>query len=787
VIHLAHPLVLALLSFLTGLLPALRYTLSPLPFVIAASAAAAASLLWLQRSLAPRRAFDHTLLLLLAFAGAGAAAGGIGAARATSDCRFLIPAGAPLALIGTLEAGAGPRAGEGSAPLLPLRDAAARWSGGECRTRFRVRLPELTEPPRAGSVLELTGSWLPAPAPHVRSPWPRRGVHAGFIVADSVRVRAPPDARRDPLLFMRGATESRIRRLFPRHDTLAEALLLGRRERMDPAVRDRFARAGLVHLLAISGTHVGLLAGIVLLVGAIVRLPRRTLTRVTLLLTWVYLGMIGAPASAVRAGLMLSLALIAVLIQRPSAALPMIAAAALVLLALDPLAILDPGLQLSFAGVGGILLAHATVAPHIPGAWKRRPPVRWAVESILVSAAAFVATAPITAHHFGTVAPIAIAANLPALPLMSLALIGVLSATLLSTLVPAVARLCADGAGLAFDLLDRVAGIAAAVPYGHLEVQRPNWAAFTAAIAAAALALQLAPGLRRPVRTALATGVVAALLLAWPALARESSGALEIHFLDVGQGDATAIRTPRGRWLLIDAGPVERSGYDAGARRVLPFLRARGVGRLDVLLLTHPHLDHIGGAPAILRGLRVRNVIEPGLPVGSPSYLATLAAVEETGARWVAGRSGRSITLDGVTLELLWPDPETLDGVLDANQISLVVRLRYGGFAALFTGDAGEDVERILLARHGDDLRAAVLKAGHHGSATSTSPGFLAAVQPELVVVSAARRNRYGHPSPIVLRRVQEAGIELARTDQDGTISIRVYTGEPQGWVRLQR
>jgi competence protein ComEC len=724
VIHLQHPLVLALLAFLAGLLPALRYTLSPLPFVIAASAAAAASLLWLQRSLAPRRAFDHTLLLLLAFAGAGAAAGGIGAARATSDCRFLIPAGAPLALIGTLEAGAGPRAGEGSAPLLPLRDAAARWSGGECRTRFRVRLPELTEPPRAGSVLELTGSWLPAPAPHVRSPWPRRGVHAGFIVADSVRVRAPPDARRDPLLFMRGATESRIRRLFPRHDTLAEALLLGRRERMDPAVRDRFARAGLVHLLAISGTHVGLLAGIVLLVGAIVRLPRRTLTRVTLLLTWVYLGMIGAPASAVRAGLMLSLALIAVLIQRPSAALPMIAAAALVLLALDPLAILDPGLQLSFAGVGGILLAHATVAPHIPGAWKRRPPVRWAVESILVSAAAFVATAPITAHHFGTVAPIAIAANLPALPLMSLALIGVLSATLLSTLVPAVARLCADGAGLAFDLLDRVAGIAAAVPYGHLEVQRPNWAAFTAAIAAAALALQLAPGLRRPVRTALATGVVAALLLAWPALARESSGALELHFLDVGQGDATAIRTPRGRWLLIDAGPSER-GYDAGARRVLPFLRARGANALELLILTHPHLDHIGGAPAVIRGLPVRNVLEPGHAVGSATYLDLLHAIEETGTVWIAGRSGRSITVDGVVLDLLWPDPETLDGVTDANQISVVVRLRFGEFVALLTGDAGAEVEHLLVARHPGALRAQVLKAGHHGSSTSTSEALL--------------------------------------------------------------
>jgi ComEC/Rec2-related protein len=255
----------------------------------------------------------------------------------------------------------------------------------------------------------------------------------------------------------------------PRHDSMAEALLLGRRERMDPAVRERFTRAGLVHLLAISGTHVGLLAGVVLIAGAILRMPRRRLTWATLGLTWVYLLMIGAPASAIRAGLMLSLALLALLLQRPSAALPMIAAAGLLLLAIDPRAILDPGFQLSFAGVGAIILVLHAVNPLVPGSWKRIRSVRWLVESMLVSAAAFVATAPITAHHFGTVAPIAIVANIPALPLMSLALVGVLSATLLHPLLPPLARLCADGAGLAFDLLDRVALVAAAMPLASVD------------------------------------------------------------------------------------------------------------------------------------------------------------------------------------------------------------------------------------------------------------------------------------------------------------------------------
>ncbi len=785
-IHLFHPLVLALLAFLAGLLPALRFSLHPLPFVVAGLITSAFALAIAARATDRRSAAGQLLLLLMAFSAAGAAAGGVGARRAAADCRFAIPTGATLKVEGTLEAGAGPRAGEGSVPLLPLGRAAARWDGGVCNLALRARLPEEIGTPRAGTRLELSGSWLPAPAPPIASPWPRRGVYAGFVVADSARVVAAPDAFRDPLLYTRGATETRIRSLFPRHDTMAEALLLGRRERMDPAVRERFTQSGLVHLLAISGTHVGLLAGMALLIGAVLRVPRRRLTQGTLALTWIYLGMIGAPASAVRAGLMLSLALLALLLQRPAAALPMIAAAALVLLALDPISILDPGLQLSFAGVGGILLMHAWLTPHVPRAWKRRPAVRWALDSTLVSAAAFLATAPITAHHFGAIAPIAILANLPALPLMSLALVGVLAAALISPVLPPLARLCADGAGLAFDLLDRVAAAAAALPMGHVELGRPHWTPIFLLLFVAGAAAVIAAGMRRSVRVVIATGVAASLLFAWPLLARAGSGSLEIHFLDVGQGDATAIRTPAGRWIVIDAGPVER-GYDAGARRVVPFLRARGAGSVELLILTHPHLDHIGGAPALLRALRVRHVVEPGHPVGSASYLDVLRAIEETGARWIAARSGRTITVDGVTLELLWPEPETLDGVSDANQISAVVHLRFGDFAALFTGDAGEEVERVLVARHATALRSAVLKAGHHGSATSTSGALLAAVQPRLVVISAARRNRYGHPSPVVLRRVAEAGIELARTDRDGTVSIRVQPPDGGRWVRVQR
>lgn len=253
----------------------------------------------------------------------------------------------------------------------------------------------------------------------------------------------------------------------------------------------------------------------------------------------------------------------------------------------------------------------------------------------------------------------------------------------------------------------------------------------------------------------------------------DTAAVLEIHFLDVGQGDAVAIRTPAGRWLLVDAGPGGPY-HDAGARRVLPFLRAHGARRIEALVLTHPDADHIGGAAAVVRGIPVGRVLEPGLAVGKEPYRELLREVEQRRIPWHAARTGRSLHLDGVTLELLWPDGETVDGAGEANQISVVGRLRYGGFSLLLPGDAPEAVERILAERDPAGLRAQVLKAGHHGSATSTSAALLEVVRPNLAVVSAGRRNRYGHPSPEVLDRLRVRGIDIARTDREGTVTLWV-------------
>lgn len=786
--HLALPLVSAFLAFLAGLLFGLR-----IEWVTGGIAIAAVPLLlapWLHRRLLGARLTPRAVraLLLLAMAMAGAGHGAGGRLRAERDCRAALADGAEVTVRGALGANWNPPAeAKARRPLLPL-EAGSVAVGGEavpgCAGAVRVRLPRGSAAALAGTELELRGQWRRLPRPVLSSRWPRDPGFTGYLQVDSAEVAAPPRYAAHPLLVTRGRTERQLHRLMGRNGPLADALLLGRRETLDRELSDRFAKTGLVHLLAISGTHVALMGAVFVLLGRMARLSRARVAWLTIALVAAYLAVIGAPASATRSGIMLSLALLATVLQRPSARLPIVAAAALVILAVEPMAVLDIGFQLSFAGVLGIILLRRAMLERVPAALTKHPAARWATESTVVSVAAFVTTAPIVAHHFGQVAPVSILANLPAVPLTSLALVGVGASAAVEPIFTPLARLVADGAGLALDLLTLVVDLAIRVPGGHAAVARPQWWLWAAAGLVFLLALDLAGRMRDRVRWAVAGMAAAAAFLLLPLAGSAADGGLEIAFIDVGQGDAVALRTPAGRWLLVDAGARD-DGWDAGERRVLPFLRARGARRVEAMVLTHPHADHVGGAAAVMRALPVGRVIDPGMPMGTPVYLQTLRAAEERGIEWNLARQDRALHVDGVELLFLWPVPDVLDAPADANDISAVVLVRYGGFSALLTGDAPAEVEALLAARYGPAIRAEVLKAGHHGSRTSSSGRFLDAVDPQLVVVSAGVRNDYGHPHAEVLVRLRARGIEVARTDLDGTVRVLVEPGGT-GWRRVE-
>jgi competence protein ComEC len=286
------------------------------------------------------------------------------------------------------------------------------------------------------------------------------------------------------------------------------------------------------------------------------------------------------------------------------------------------------------------------------------------------------------------------------------------------------------------------------------------------------------PGVRRPPLHRLAGAAAAvAVLLAGPATLRPRGGGLEIHAIDVGQGDAFAIRSPAGHWIVVDAGP-RSADFDAGRARVVPFLLRHGVRRIDALILTHPHADHIGGALALLDAFDIGAIIDPAIPAEQELYASTLARARGSATRWLAAREGRELRFGDATIRFLAPLEDVLDDATDPNDFSVVFRLGWGRFGALFLGDAPARVENELVARHGTALSAQVLKVGHHGSRTSTGDSLLAAVQPRLALVAVGRRNRYGHPDPGVLARLDRHDIRVLRTEERGHVTVR---GEPGG------
>ena len=267
------------------------------------------------------------------------------------------------------------------------------------------------------------------------------------------------------------------------------------------------------------------------------------------------------------------------------------------------------------------------------------------------------------------------------------------------------------------------------------------------------------------------TGASAIALLVLEPLVRPRRAFTEVHVIDVGQGDAIALRTRRNHWILVDAGRSWLGG-DAGRTTVVPYLARRG-GSLALFVLSHPHADHVGGAASVFAALRPARFLDPGYVGTSAPYRAALGEATRERIPWQRVRPGDSLRVDEVVLTTLAPDSTWAAGLTDANLASTVMMARIGSIRFLFTGDAEAEEEEWLLERDPEALAADVLKVGHHGSRTSTTPRFLGAVRPRLALVSVGAHNAYRHPSPEVMQSLHGAGAQVLRTDRVGTIVVR--------------
>ncbi|HET8633495.1 MAG TPA: DNA internalization-related competence protein ComEC/Rec2 [Gemmatimonadales bacterium] len=681
-----------------------------------------------------RRRFAGLALLL------GAGLGRIGQATNAHSCAARLSAGAVTVRVRLHD----PGTTRGLVSVAPL--------GLPCGGLVTMRVQRAEELP-AGRVVTVRGRWLP-----------RRGLlgqAGGILLASSL---AGTEDHATVSERIRTGLARASRSLYGSRAALVEALVLGTRGNLDQAIKDDFAASGLVHLLSISGFHVGLIVAWLVLAVSAMGFDRQRALWCGAAFGMAYAGFLGWPAPATRAAVLCVLGAWQLQRQRHAALGPLLGFTCVIVSIGDPWAIVSVGAWLSVMALAGAAWAAEWCERAVSG--------RALVKLVASSSGATLATAPITAAAFGTIPIAGIALNLVAIPLAALAVPGVIASLLLHGISAGLAGALAAGAGLGLHGLEIVAHLGARIPHGCLMVA-PGLRSALGASAVLAVGLWAAgrhvtaPVAARRVGVGLALASWCGVILAIPRGAHDGAAGLSLHFLDVGQGDAAVIRTPHGHWILVDAGPRSATS-DAGKRIVAPFLAQERVRRLDAMVISHAHADHVGGAAAVLDHVDAGVVIEPGELVADPVYTDFLSAVAADGATWRSARAGMRFELDSVRFTLLHPDTTWSGWGLDLNEDSAVLLVEYRGFRALLAGDAGFPAESLLHGRVGPvDL----LKVGHHGSRWASGDAWLAELRPDIGIVSVGV-NRYGHPSPEALRRLEAHHVSVWRTDRDGSITV---------------
>ncbi|MFZ5919167.1 MAG: DNA internalization-related competence protein ComEC/Rec2 [Chloroflexota bacterium] len=587
------------------------------------------------------------------------------------------------------------------------------------------------------------------------------------------------------IFAVKSRTQATIGRILPEPQaSLLSGILLGVEGGIPADVMADFSATGSTHVIAISGFNFAIVAGMLSALGT--RLLGKAHSFYFALGGIVlYMLLVGPSGAVVRAALMGALYAWGVHLGRQSHALNSTLAAALGLTAWNPHWLWDMGFQLSFAATLGLVLFtdplqrrfESLLTRLLPSVWVR-PVAAFLNDALIVTTAAQITTLPIILYNFGQLSLVTLLTNLLILPAQPAVMLWGGLATVAGSIWLPLGQVLGWVAWLFLAYTTRMVELTAAVPHAAVNLGPVSAAAVWAYYgllsagvwiikqdvqkrkAYAARIDQYSPS------NALLGGLTVVLVLVWAVVFSQPDGKLHLIFLDVGQGDAIFIQTPRGQQALIDGGP-EPSVLLARLGEQMPFWDRS----LDLVVLTHPDADHLTGLVEVLARYHVDEVIESGYASGSPTYLRWRELLDEKAIPILEGHTGDQITLDGsVAMTVLHPGVELVSGTdADANNNSVVIRLVMGNFSALLPGDIEAVVEQELV-RSGQPLASTVLKAPHHGSDTSSSAAFLEAVRPQLVVISVGKDNHFGHPSPEALERL--ALFSTVRTDEQGTVEI---------------
>jgi len=613
-----------------------------------------------------------------------------------------------------------------------------------------------------------------------------------------------------------------ILRLSPDDAGMLNAMLFGDRAGLNKTQRVGFERTGSFHLFVVSGMHVGLLAGLMFWLARRLKLREWLATFVTIALTFGYALLTGFGAPVQRALFMTVVFLLARLLSRDRNVLNALGAAALGVLVWSPGALFEASFQMTFlaiVAIGGIavplgersFLPYAHAAHHlwdkwedaalppkvaqfrvmlrlfsetfagVAGVWARDLPsllVRWslwALELALIGAVAEMVMVLPMALYFHRATMFAVPTNMLSVPLVAVLAPMAVIAFCASLISPWLAMVPGATTALLLHGVTGVIGRISAVRAADLRVPAPVWWIALLAVMAWAFCCWAVRRSRGWAWAAVAVLPLTALMVLWPEPPIVSLGMMEVTAIDVGQGDSIFVAAPNGATMLVDAGgPVggvteaaeASSRFDVGEEVVSPYLWTRRLRRLDVLVLSHAHSDHMGGMPAVMRNFRPRELwvsIDPN----SEAYRALLEEAKDLGVSVRHFYAGDQFSWGGMEVAILAPEAGYSNSGEPVNNDSLVMRMQYGKSSVLLEGDAEAPSERTMLAR-GRVEPVTLLKIGHHGSRTSTTQEFLNAAAPKDAVVSVGRGNTFGHPRYEVIERIADARTKLYRTDEFG-------------------
>lgn len=560
------------------------------------------------------------------------------------------------------------------------------------------------------------------------------------------------------------------------------ALLLGDRSRVTDSQRDRFAKTGLMHLLAVSGLHVFLVGMVLyaLLRPLLMRFRLRwravevTRTVLTIAVLGLYMLLTGGRPSVVRAVIMAGLFIGSVFFQRSAHPLNTLGVAAIVLLALRPSMLFDVGFQLSMAAVAGIVTLNPRFLEMVPGRYRNSESGDWLISTCTVSAAAILGTAPILLYHFGWVSVAGLALNVIGIPCTGLALSSAIVMVGLGSLSTPVAAAFGSAADLFLQGLLATSRFGAMwFSWAGIRMPVPNlWV--LGALGAGLIALAQWPRPRLRWRWVI-VGVFFVTISVWSSIAERSAApTLDVVFFDVGQGDAALLRTPSDRHILVDAGP--RSPSSAAAEfAILPFLEQWGIRELDLVVISHSDEDHLGGLPTLLEEIKVRRVVHNDQSADTELYDQTRRLLLEKSVQHGGVDRGDVLQI-GSSVQAQVLGPPRSDPFESENDASVVLRVEYGVVDVLLPGDVEARAERDLVRSYGGNLKSEVVKVPHHGSVTSSTPAFVRSVSDSgktRAVVSVGDNRQYGMPAENVMQRWKAQGRNVYSTAREGAVWMR--------------